>query len=295
MSIGALARATGIPVETLRTWEARYGYPAAQRKPSGHRLYPLDAIARLRRISDALAAGHRPGDVVGASEAVLGELMRASGAPRPAAVVAPGVAATALDPGLLFDAVRRFDAAALTGPLVSEWARIGPIAFLEQRIAPLLVAVGDAWQAHELSVRHEHFVSQVVEDLLRTLRQPLAERARGARVVCATLAGELHGLGVQLAAVAIAYGGARPVIVGTDMPEAELLELVAELRSSALALSVTAASAGARSKAQLTRLRAALPRRVAIIVGGAGASAPVPGIRVVPSLGELADWARGLR
>jgi hypothetical protein len=39
ISIGALSRATGIPVETLRTWEARYGFPIPERKRSGHRVY----------------------------------------------------------------------------------------------------------------------------------------------------------------------------------------------------------------------------------------------------------------
>ena len=52
LSIGALARATGIAVETLRTWESRYGFPAPERKPSGHRVYPVSSIARLRRIRE---------------------------------------------------------------------------------------------------------------------------------------------------------------------------------------------------------------------------------------------------
>src|SRR5438132_1437067 len=64
IAIGALARATGIPVETLRTWEGRYGFPVPRRKPSGHRTYDLASVARLRRIAEALAAGLRAGDVV---------------------------------------------------------------------------------------------------------------------------------------------------------------------------------------------------------------------------------------
>ena len=54
LSIGALSRATGIPVETLRTWELRYGYPVPERKPSGQRVYLLSCIPRLRRIAEAL-------------------------------------------------------------------------------------------------------------------------------------------------------------------------------------------------------------------------------------------------
>src|SRR4029077_16215410 len=68
LSIGALARATSIRVETLRTWERRYGYPVPERKPSGHRLYPVASVSRLRRIAQALASGHRASEGGSASE-----------------------------------------------------------------------------------------------------------------------------------------------------------------------------------------------------------------------------------
>ena len=48
LTIGALSRATQIPPATLRTWERRYGVPKASRKPSGHRLYPLEAVISSR-------------------------------------------------------------------------------------------------------------------------------------------------------------------------------------------------------------------------------------------------------
>ena len=67
ISIGALSRATRIPVETLRTWERRYGFPMPDRKPSGHRLYPAATVERLRRVSRLLNRGHRPAEILGLS------------------------------------------------------------------------------------------------------------------------------------------------------------------------------------------------------------------------------------
>src|SRR5512144_964663 len=84
LSIGALSRATGIPVETLRTWESRYGFPVPERRPSGHRVYALSTVPRLRRIAEALARGHRAGQVVPASDANLRRLLAAA-PPAPAA------------------------------------------------------------------------------------------------------------------------------------------------------------------------------------------------------------------
>src|SRR5512143_4189420 len=78
LSIGALSRATGIAVETLRTWESRYGFPVPERKPSGHRVYPVSAVPRLRRIAQALSLGHRAGQVVAAPDEALGRLLETS-------------------------------------------------------------------------------------------------------------------------------------------------------------------------------------------------------------------------
>ena len=75
LSIGALSAATGVPVETIRSWERRYGFHVAERKPSGHRVYALDTVARLRLISDALGRGHRAAEVVAASESALESLL----------------------------------------------------------------------------------------------------------------------------------------------------------------------------------------------------------------------------
>ena len=77
LSIGALSIATGVPVETIRSWERRYGYPVAERKPSGHRVYSLDAVPRLQLVARALSQGHRAAEVVGASESALESLLAA--------------------------------------------------------------------------------------------------------------------------------------------------------------------------------------------------------------------------
>jgi hypothetical protein len=71
LSIGALSAATGVPVETIRSWERRYGFPVAERKPSGHRVYPLSVVPRVQLISKALARGLRAAEVVSAPESAL--------------------------------------------------------------------------------------------------------------------------------------------------------------------------------------------------------------------------------
>jgi DNA-binding transcriptional MerR regulator len=50
LTIGQLAERTGVRPATLRMWESRHGFPAAERLPSGHRRYPLDAVGRVREV-----------------------------------------------------------------------------------------------------------------------------------------------------------------------------------------------------------------------------------------------------
>ncbi len=295
LSIGALSRATGIAIETLRTWESRYGFPVPERKPSGHRVYPVTAVPRLRRVAQALALGHRAGQVVAASEGALGQLLAAAPAmpapARPTTRAAPGAAAGIED---LLELVAHFDAERLRQTLVADWARLGPVEFLEIRIAPLVRATGEAWSSGELEIRHEHFLSERVGDLLGSLRLPFEEQARGPLVVYATLPGELHGLGLQMSALVLAAAGCRGLYLGTDVPVPQIAPLVRDLAARAVALSISRATRGQGSTTHLRRLRESLPRRVRIVVGGEGAPAAKAGIEVVKSLRGLDAWGRGL-
>jgi methanogenic corrinoid protein MtbC1 len=294
LSIGALSRATGIAVETLRTWESRYGFPRPERKPSGHRLYPLAAVPRLRRIAQALSLGHRAGQVVGASEGALGQLLAAAPAPPPAPAEATAATAAPADIASLVRRAARFEADCLRQALVADWARLGPVEFLETRLAPLVEAVGDAWARGELDVRHEHFLSEQVTKLLGSLRQPLEERAQGPLVAYATLPGELHGLGLQMSALVLTAAGCRALYLGTDVPIPQLATLARELPVRAVAVSVSRAAGGTATGALLRRLRTALPRRVRLLTGGSGAPAPRAGLERVASLRELDAWGRRL-
>jgi methanogenic corrinoid protein MtbC1 len=287
LSIGALSRATGLAIETLRTWERRYGFPRPVRKASGHRLYPMEHVARLRRIAAALAHGHRAGEVVGASDDDLRTLLAA--APAVASARAPETT-TDLDPAELVAHVERFDGVALTRALNAEWGRLGPLAFLQHRVAPLVRAVGDAWESGRLEVRHEHFLSERLGDLLRTYRLPFEERARGPLVVLGTLPGESHTLGLQMAALTVATAGCRVCYVGAEVPVPELASLARDLGARALGVSVSAATRGPRTNGLLATVRKLTPKPVAMVVGGDGAPQRLAGATVVRSLGELARW-----
>jgi DNA-binding transcriptional MerR regulator len=287
LSIGDLADAAGIAPNTIRAWERRYGRPQAVRLPSGHRRYTPADVRWLRRMAEALARGHRPSEVVGLPERELDDLL----APRPA----PGRETRTLGKWLRW--LREGRLADLRRELAREAEVRGPRAFLRERLAPLLGAVGRAWADGEIAIRHEHALTEIVEDLLRAMRDRLpAPRGRPA-VVLATLPGEQHGLGLQMAALECARCGVTAHLLGPDVPLAEIAAATAEAGAAAVLLSVSLATGGVETDRLLADLRGRLPADVPVLVGGAGARGirrGPRGIQYAETFDDLERWLEGL-
>lgn len=60
---GAAARLSGVPVETLRVWERRYGITEPTRSERGQRQYSFEDVRRLGLIKQLVDAGHSIGAV----------------------------------------------------------------------------------------------------------------------------------------------------------------------------------------------------------------------------------------
>jgi MerR family transcriptional regulator, light-induced transcriptional regulator len=304
LSIGALARAIGIPVETLRTWERRYGVPTAERTESGHRRYSMDTLQKLRLVRAAIQAGHRASLVVGASEAELRGLLDQSGVgAAPAQVerldmdsdhgpLADNDDQHAASVARCIELMRRFDGRGLDRELTSGLAALGALRFMERRIAPLLWNVGERWSTGDLGVRHEHFASERIQEFLARQWQPLSDAATGPVCVCATPAGEQHTLGLQMAAYTLALNNVRVVYLGANLPTQELANAV---QQHAARLALMSAAAGTQSEplhAECVELRALLGPEVTIVVGGGGFVTAPPSITTLNSLRALSSWAR---
>ena len=297
LSIGALSRATGIPIETLRTWERRYGVPEPMRKPSGHRVYALAAVPRLRRVAEAVARGHRPAEVVPISESALENLL-ASVSTRPARELRPA-GEPRLSPDVpdslrdLMGPVAAFDSAALRRALEARWLAQGPIPFLEQSLTPFLHEIGRAWETGTLAVRHEHFASAQVADFLRDRRRSYEERATGPRAALLTLPGDQHELGLLMASLVLSIEGWQVIYLGADTPIEQAGSLARDARLDAVVVSISPSYGQVAATAGVKSLRKILPRALPLVIGGSGAPSGVGGrITEVADLTSLEAWAR---
>jgi len=298
LSIGALSRATGVATATLRTWERRYGFPQPLRRPSGHRLYPLDAAPRLRRIVHAIARGHRAADVIGLDPGALESLIdtAAAGPLAPADAGSPPARARGRRsapgaPGLraMRDAVRRLDGPLLQSLLEAAAARLEPLAFIEGVARPLMRAVGEAWASGRLDIRHEHFASARLADVLRQARRQFDTATARPRAVLASLPGDAHELGLLMAALVFSASGWQVLYMGRDTPPDQLRALAGDVDLDCIALGISETAPGDVART-LKSLRRGLPREVPIVVGGSGAPGDVAGVTRVADARSLKAW-----
>jgi methanogenic corrinoid protein MtbC1 len=299
LTIGAVSRACGVPVETLRTWERRYGVPAPTRSNGGQRLYAATVVEHLNSVKAVIDAGIRPAQALKLSPA---ELESSLGRSRPPAVpepVPPALVNTTPqpDPTVLewVRAAARLDPDALDHGLRSDWVRMGMFDFLESRLVPFIWQIGEAWARDEIGVVHEHFASDRVTEFLGSLWRPLSDRATGPRLIGSTLPTEQHALGLHMAALVATAAGSRISYIAVDTPLHELARATRQSNAAAVFVSVSSIQGQAHVADQLRILRRQLEPRFRIAVGGQGSVANVEGVELMHSFRQFHDWVAALR
>ena len=257
LSIGDISSATGLSVDVIRVWERRYGFPVPVRLPSGHRRYQGEDLQRLRLMAEALAQGRRPAMVARADTDALRQMIMPSGNPELEA---------------LWHAVEDMDSERIRNLLQGQLERLGWRPFLLQVVRPLLDRVGLAWADGEIGVHHEHLVSEVLEDILRRIRQAFPVLAGRGRVLLCTLPGERHRLEVLMAALAYAAHGARTELMGMDLPIASIAQAAKLLKADRVAITLSLQNAGESVRRLIVDLRDRLPAECQLVIGGKGAT-----------------------
>jgi methanogenic corrinoid protein MtbC1 len=261
-NIKAVVQKTGVPADTMRAWERRYGVPHPHRTLTGRRVYTDRDIAMIRWLRDQTAGGTAISQAIQQLRA-LGDAAFAPLAPA-RATEARGFGALAQ--GLL-DALLAFDRAAAEAVIAEAFA-LYPVEDVCLRLfGPALAEIGERWQHGEATVAQEHFASHLLRErligLLRAYR-PIAGRGL---VVAAGAPGERHDLGLLTLAVFLVRRGWQVVYLGGDVPQADLLAAVIRLRPDLVCLSATTEAAAESLRAAAESL-ARLEPPPAVAFGG---------------------------
>lgn len=263
--IRAVSKLTGIPIDTLRAWERRYGAVTPARDDRG-RLYSQADIARLRLINEAVASGHSVGRVASLTDA---ELRRLTAAPAGGASAAAPPAA--LDASLFKTALLSLDGAAIDHEFSRLAAVIPPIALVRDVLLPTLRDVGDTWNRRRGGVAHEHLISATLRHLLGSMLRLYARRDASTRLLFATPAGDRHEMGTLCAATLAASDGFAVSYLGPDVPARHLVEAVNASKPRVLVLGLTLQENGNAREQELRAIARRLPARVELWAGGPAA------------------------
>ena len=295
LSIAAVERETGLGKDTLRAWERRYGFPVPQRDAAGVRGYPRGLVDRLALIRRALLAGERPGRLLALPpdqlDAVLaGIAARTPAHQRLAADTRPPV--LDIDEGL--STLRAGGAEALRHWLTLGLGRTGLASFVVDGVAPLTVAIGQAWVDGRIAVYEEHLYSEALQAVLRSALLPFQAglETRAPRILLTTVPGEAHGLGLLMAEAMMTLQACRCLSLGPQTPIADIAAATRAHRIDVVALSFSASLPTAEVPPALSELRSRLPGDVSIWAGGGSPALRglrVAGIRVISGLMDIGD------
>lgn len=283
-SIRIASRLTGIPADTLRMWERRYGFPRPQRTGGGSRSYTEQDIELLHLLARAVKAGYRPGEIVGKGRMELADILAQVA---PARVEPPATGALPTLRGLL-QHLTSDDTEALATELRRAALRLGSKRFLMEIAQPFVHEIGSLWAEGKLEVRHEHLGSEVLSTLLRLLISTSEDGLGKPVILLATLPRELHGLGLEMVALYLSAHRATPRLLGVSTPRDQIVKAARALGVDAVGLTLTPSSDLAEAAEDIRWMLSELPRRVEIWAGGEAA----PGLPIAdPSLKIITTFA----
>lgn len=271
-SIGVASRLSGVPTETIRIWERRYGLPNPGRSTGGHRMYSETDVELLRAVKHLVDQGVRVGGLarmerIHILESAFGQVEEERTKPQPA-----NDFADLIDQGVA--AARDLDTNRLSELLSRPLLNLHAAQVVRDFYLPLLREVGDLWHAGQLSIASEHLVEKQISGRIHSVLANRRAVARDApQVICACVAGERHEVGLLAASVLLHEVGYRVLYLGADLPAEELLSVVRHARPRLVVLA-SAMAMPPEEQADLVRvLHDASFDRMPIALGGLNARA----------------------
>lgn len=227
----AVSVRTGVPADTLRAWERRYGVPKPHRTQGAQRLYSERDIASIRWLKQHTDRG------LSIRQAIA--LLQATAHAAPVEVPAEPSDTILHSAEQLFDALTSLDTS-LTDRLLSEaFARYGLETACLEVIQPALYRIGEEWAAGNLPISVEHFSSYLIRGKLSSLLGSYSHSGTLGPVVSACAEGEQHELGLMMLALFLMRRGVRVIHLGADLPARDLAGMIQRVAPRLICLSAS--------------------------------------------------------
>ena len=293
LTAGAVARRLGVAVTTLRTWHQRYGLGPSQHVAGQHRRYTPEDMDRLHVMRRLTAQGVAPAEAAAWARRVPVPIDMNTSGPAAPAETAPdwirriGESAyrdgggTAIPVGRAGPAARglaraamRLDAPALRDIIELTIADRGVIRAWDEVIMPVLIGIGERYEATQKFIEVEHVLSRSVTEGLSSVPRPSSNDLP--RVLLTTADEEQHTLPLEALAAALAEKGVSSRLLGARVPPHVLTDAIS--RTGPVAVVVWSQTPETADPEQLADLLSGPHRPMLVAAAGPGwAKQALPG------------------
>lgn len=293
--IRAVAKLTGIPIETLRAWERRYHAVTPDRSVRGRRYSDVE-IRRLQLLRAAVDGGHAIGQVARLADTELQELIRTPLASGNSRLHESGVPSDKPNLQPLLAAIAAFDNETVNQELSKLALLLGPADLVHKVVLPLMRLAGENWQNGIFTIAQEHMFSACMRNLLGGLVRLHRTGKSAGKVLLTTPVDELHEFGILAAAMLAVAQDFQVTYLGPNLPAREILATAEKCAADVVAVGIMKTNATPAVRAEMARLTSELPIPKELWVGGTGATevlagAGCPGAFI---LDDLTDFERHL-
>lgn len=245
----AVTLATGVPTETFRAWERRYGLPRPYRTAANQRLYSEQDIGVISWLRD------RTNEGMTISQAIQRLRLECPGvcvADRPAGSRLPAVEPDAEPRSArlrrrLLDAFGEFDSHAADHVIDEALACFTIEEFCVRLVEPALQESDVRWSQRDLDIAVERFATRLLTRRLSALFTIVSRVTGCGTIVVAGPPGEPHEAGLLVLAIMLSRRGWRVVYLGANVPPGALVEAARAIRPDLVCLSVRGDRVGAHA------------------------------------------------
>ncbi|MCM4081653.1 MerR family transcriptional regulator [Paractinoplanes hotanensis] len=225
LTAGAVARRLGVAVTTLRTWHQRYGLGPSEHLPGHHRRYTEQDLDRLQVMRRLTAQGVAPAEAAAWAQRTPLTTDEVE-LPRTRDGGGHAIALGSVTPAArgLARAAMRLDGPAMRDILEMVVTQYGVVRAWEEVAMPVLIGIGERYEATRRFIEVEHMLSRTVTEVLSSVPRP--DGSASPRVLLAAADEEQHTLPLEALAAALAEAGVPSRLLGARVPPKALADAI---------------------------------------------------------------------
>jgi MerR family transcriptional regulator, light-induced transcriptional regulator len=250
----AVVQRTGVPADTFRAWERRYGIPNPDRTAGNQRRYSDRDIATIAWLRDQTNSG------LTISQAV--DLFRLRDQREPAVESRSSDLPVSTDSKMtrfvegIVEALIAFDASAASRVLEDALALLPVEQVCLDILQPVMYEIGRRWDRDEIGISAEHFATSFVIRRLGALYNQAEQVPGRGLVIAACPEGELHEAGLLLTSLILTRRGINILYLGANLPTDDLITTVRRLKPELVLLSASTPASAERLALATGEIRA---------------------------------------